>query len=231
MRRHKCSGDIQKLLRNNRSVSGSPSQPAGDLGAGLPQDSGAEEEHSESRSSPPPPHHPHPAQLKKYEYMCAKCGCNFYTEDELQNHIDRCILEPDESSAAAATRAATSAELNNRPTDDEDDDNNRTADEKQAAENQNETEASWDEKKESGNIQTEVTQEDRETPSDGVVGAGAVGSGTKRSTTRTARAATAATTAGLWRLVSLLTHSHCLCFCCVTLDTLVLVTMSTRIPG
>ncbi len=48
---------------------------------------------------------PHPPKLKKYEYMCAKCGSNFYTEDELQSHIELCVLDTPDDTESAVTKA------------------------------------------------------------------------------------------------------------------------------
>ncbi len=93
LRRHKCSGDFSKFLaqRDNQWSDGARSSKM-----------------SRSRSSSPDARHVKmikydddedsqdstSLKTKKFEYMCAKCGSNFYTEDELQTHIDKCILEP-----------------------------------------------------------------------------------------------------------------------------------------
>ena len=87
LRRHKCSGDIRKLLNNrdaSRTVSSESPRPYDSNSTS--RDTESLQYRDDSSSSPKP-------KSKKYEYMCAKCGSNFYTEDELQNHIDKCILE------------------------------------------------------------------------------------------------------------------------------------------
>ena len=89
LRRHKCSGDIQKLLNNrgeNRKPSLESPRPTNTTATSQDTESIQYRDEDSSSLSPKP-------KLKKYEYMCAKCGSNFYTEDELQNHIDKCILE------------------------------------------------------------------------------------------------------------------------------------------
>ena len=90
LRRHKCSGDIRKLLNNRedssrKALSESP-RPINTASMGQETESSQYRDDDSLSQSPKP-------KTRKYEYMCAKCGSNYYTEDELQSHIDKCILE------------------------------------------------------------------------------------------------------------------------------------------
>lgn len=90
LRRHKCSGDIRKLLNNregsSRKASSESPRPMDTASAGQETESLQYRDDDSLSQSPKP-------KTRKYEYMCAKCGSNYYTEDELQSHIDKCILE------------------------------------------------------------------------------------------------------------------------------------------
>ncbi len=103
LRRHKCSGDFSKFLsqRDSQWSDGARSSKMPRSRSSSPDARHVkmikydEDEDSLDSSS---------VKSKKFEYMCAKCGSNFYTEDELQTHIDKCILEPSSSSENTVRR-------------------------------------------------------------------------------------------------------------------------------